>query len=59
MGFDESRVETPVYDRRKLPAGTDLDGPAVFEGGESTAVCPPDWAARVDDRGTLHLEVSE
>jgi len=57
--FGDSRTETPVYDRRKLPTGTDLDGPAVFEGGESTVVCPPDWTVRVDDRGTLHLEVSE
>ncbi|SFR91679.1 N-methylhydantoinase A [Halomicrobium zhouii] len=57
--FAESRTEAPVYDRRRLPAGTDIDGPVVFEGGESTVVCPPDWTARVDDRGTIHLEASE
>ncbi len=57
--FAGESPETPVYDRRRLAPGTTLDGPAVFEGGESTVVCPPDWAVRVDDAGTLHLEVSK
>ncbi|MFB6307761.1 MAG: hydantoinase/oxoprolinase family protein [Haloarculaceae archaeon] len=51
--------ETPVYDRRRLPSGTAIDGPAIFEGGESTVVCPPDWRVAVDERGTLRLEVTE
>ncbi|HYZ32605.1 MAG TPA: hydantoinase/oxoprolinase family protein, partial [Crenalkalicoccus sp.] len=38
-------LETPVYDRYALPAGTRLDGPAVFEENESTFVVGP--AARI------------
>ncbi|WP_246986981.1 hydantoinase/oxoprolinase family protein [Halorientalis marina] len=49
--------ETPVYARERVPAGETYDGPAIFEGGESTVVLPPDWAARVADDGALVLEV--
>lgn len=55
--FEGSFVETPVYDRTDLRAGTTVDGPAIFEGGESTVVLTPGWRARVDERGTLVLEV--
>ena len=48
--------ETAVYDRERLESGSRLSGPAIFEGGESTVVLPPDWTARVDGRGTLILE---
>ena len=50
--------ETPVYDREAVAAGLAVDGPAVFEGAESTVVVPPDWRAGVDERGTLRLERS-
>jgi len=50
--------ETRVYGRSSLSVGRDVDGPAIFEGGESTAVLPPDWTATVDDRGALRLEVA-
>ncbi len=56
--FDEAFVETPVYDRTKLPVGTSVEGPAIFEGGESTVVVPPDWHVSVDNKGTLELEVA-
>jgi len=49
--------ETPVYARERVPAGESYDGPAVFEGGESTVVLPPGWTARVADDGALVLEV--
>lgn len=49
--------ETPVYDRERVPVGAEIGGPAIFEGGESTVVVPPDWDVEVDDRGTLVLEV--
>jgi len=32
---------------------------SVFDGGESTTVCPPGWTATADDRGTLRLEVTD
>lgn len=57
--FDGEFRETPVYDRRALRAGRVLDGPALFEGGESTIVLPPGWDATVDDRGTLVMEVAD
>jgi N-methylhydantoinase A len=59
----ESRVagvpvhETPVYDRGRVPPGGTYHGPAVFEGGESTVVCPPGWTTSVAGDGTLTLEV--
>jgi N-methylhydantoinase A len=34
-------IETPVYDRYALPAGTRLTGPAVFEENESTFIVGP------------------
>ena len=55
--FDGEFVRTPVYDRDTLPAGATFDGPAIFEGGESTVVVPPGWHASVDTRGTLDLAV--
>jgi len=49
--------ETPVYDRRRLPTGADLEGPAVVEGPDTTAVVRPDDAMTVLDDGTLRIEV--
>jgi N-methylhydantoinase A len=40
-------IETPVYDRYALPAGTHLTGPAVFEENESTFVVGPGARIRV------------
>jgi N-methylhydantoinase A len=56
---DDGPHETPVYDREAVAAGLAVDGPAVFEGAESTVVVPPDWRAGVDERGTLRLERAE
>ena len=53
--FDGEFRTTPVYEREGLPVGSELDGPAIFEGGESTVVVPPAWTARVDERGTLEV----
>ncbi|MFB6183871.1 MAG: hydantoinase/oxoprolinase family protein [Haloarculaceae archaeon] len=57
--FDGEYRDTPVYDRERVPVGEPYAGPAIFEGGESTVVLPPDWTARVDGDGTLVLEVAE
>ena len=53
--FDGTEHRTPVYDPDSVAAVEDIDGPAVFEGGESTAVVPPEWTATVTDRGALEL----
>jgi N-methylhydantoinase A len=55
--FDGRERETRVYDRDRLPTGATLAGPAVVEGGESTVVVGPEDAVRVDDYGTLRVEV--
>jgi N-methylhydantoinase A/oxoprolinase/acetone carboxylase beta subunit len=46
-------METPVYDRYNMTPGMRLDGPAILEERESTAVVPPDMTLRVD--GQLNL----
>ncbi|WP_336328339.1 hydantoinase/oxoprolinase family protein [Halovenus sp. HT40] len=53
--FDGGFRSTAVYEREALPVGTELTGPAIFEGGESTVVVPPAWTAQVDQRGTLEV----
>ncbi|PSP45423.1 5-oxoprolinase, partial [Halobacteriales archaeon QH_6_66_25] len=51
--------ETPVYERASVPAGAAIDGPAIFEGGESTVVVPPSWRTTVDGWGTIELRRQE
>jgi N-methylhydantoinase A len=57
VAFDGSFRDTRVYDRTRLPAGADFDGPAVVEGPESTVVVHPDQRARVDDDANVVVEV--
>jgi N-methylhydantoinase A len=57
--FDGETYETPVYDPANLATDDPIDGPAIFEGGESTIVLPPGWTATIDDRGTLQLESAD
>ena len=56
--FPETRgyVDTPVYDRYALAAGTSLSGPAIVEERESTTVLPPGLTAAVDEYATLIAE---
>jgi N-methylhydantoinase A len=42
-------IETPVFDRSELAAGTEFEGPAIIDQLDSTTVVPPDVAARVDE----------
>jgi N-methylhydantoinase A len=44
-------VEAAVYDRRRMPAGLELTGPAVIESLESTILVPPGWTATTDEDG--------
>jgi len=57
--FDGELRETAIHDPARLSVDQQIDGPAVFEGGESTVLVPPDWTATVDDRGTLRLEAAD
>ncbi|AZH25226.1 hydantoinase/oxoprolinase family protein [Haloplanus aerogenes] len=54
--FGGETGETPIYDRSALGPGAELDGPAVIEGVESTAVVPPEADAHVDDLGNVVIE---
>ena len=53
----EADRETPVYARTRLPTGARLEGPAIVEGPDSTAVVRPADAMRVAEEGTLRIEV--
>ena len=50
-------METPVYDRYRLSPGVDLSGPAIVEERESTTVLPPGCGGRVDEYGSLLVEI--
>ena len=52
-------VETPVYVRDELPAGTRLTGPAVIEQLDSTVVVPPDVAVEVDAWMNIRMTLPE
>jgi N-methylhydantoinase A len=38
-----------------IPAGTDIEGPAVVELAESTLLVAPGWGGTVADTGTIHI----
>ncbi len=50
--FDGEWIETPVL-RGEPAAGSEAEGPIVFELPEATFVVPPGWTTRVDDHGTI------
>jgi N-methylhydantoinase A len=50
-------VAAPVL-RGEPGAGTEAEGPVVFELPEATFVVPPGWSARVDEAGTILAEAS-
>jgi N-methylhydantoinase A len=51
-------TETPVYDHYKLPFGDEIQGPAIVEQRESTAVVGPSGKAHVDTHGNLVINIS-
>ncbi|MDX6635852.1 MAG: N-methylhydantoinase [Solirubrobacterales bacterium] len=50
--FDGKWVETAVL-RGEPAAGSEAEGPVVFELPEATFVVPPGWTTAVDDHGTI------
>jgi N-methylhydantoinase A len=50
--FDGKWVETAVL-RGEPAAGSEAEGPVVFELPEATFVVPPGWTTRVDEHGTI------
>ncbi|MGY8663388.1 hydantoinase/oxoprolinase family protein [Bradyrhizobium sp. UFLA05-109] len=51
-------TDTPVYDHYKLPVGEEIQGPAIVEQRESTAVVGPDGKAHVDAHGNLIINIA-
>jgi N-methylhydantoinase A len=50
-------VDTMVYKRSAVAAGTEISGPAVLEEMDSTVVLPPGSTAKVDDLLNIVIEV--
>ena len=53
----EADHETPVYERGALPTGASVEGPAIVEGPDATAVVRPADDLEVADDGTLRIDV--
>jgi N-methylhydantoinase A len=50
---EQGFIETPVYDREKLPGNSQFNGPAIVEEKDCTTVVPPNWNVTVDEYGNL------
>ena len=48
-------VDCPVYDRYRLRAGDEVEGPAIVEEVDSTAVIHPGYRSVVDEYGNLFV----
>lgn len=55
--FDGKWIETPVYDRGKLPIGVAFDGPAILEQLDATTVIEPGDRAVTDGDGNIVIEI--
>ena len=54
----EGWLDTPVLDRSRLKAGETYPGPLVVEQLDTTVWIPPRDVARVDEQGTIVVEVT-
>ncbi|MBD2748823.1 hydantoinase/oxoprolinase family protein [Microvirga sp. BT688] len=52
-----ANVATPVYDHYRLPVDEPIQGPAIVEQRESTAVVGPSGTAHVDTNGNLVINI--
>ena len=55
--FDGAFVETAIYDREAIGAGATIEGPAIIQQADSTAVLDPGAIATSDRLGNLVIEV--
>ncbi|RVT90958.1 hydantoinase/oxoprolinase family protein [Sphingomonas crocodyli] len=51
--FDDGWIDTPNYDRDRLPAGARITGPAIIRQYDSTAVLLPRHWAEIDTHGNI------
>jgi N-methylhydantoinase A len=54
----EGFVDTPRYDRRRLPVGAVIHGPAVLEQSDTTVVVHPGWVATVHETDAVIVEAA-
>ncbi len=57
--YDQWHDACPVFERGRLGAGAEIEGPAIVEEYGSTTVLPPGWCAEVDDWGHIVVCRSE
>ncbi len=57
FGVLGGRLDTPIYDRDRLPAGSRIHGPALVQEYASTTVVAPGDRLIVDRFGNLDIEV--
>lgn len=55
--FDNAFIDTPVYERGKIPVGETIYGPAIVEQRDSVTVLEPDSKLQVDRYHNLVMEV--
>jgi N-methylhydantoinase A len=48
-------VDGMIYDRKRMPSGLEIAGPAVIESIDSTVLVPPRWKAKMDVDGFVLL----
>jgi N-methylhydantoinase A len=48
-------VPTAIYERARLPLGSQVAGPAIVEQADTTTVIPPGYRASVDASGNLRI----
>lgn len=56
---DEGWLDTPVYDRDELVAGTRFTGPAIISQFDSTTVVPPSTRAEIDEWLNIRIHFEE
>jgi len=56
--FDGEWLETPIYDRQRLPLDLTLEGPAILEQMDATTVLEPGDRAHGDGDGNIVVEVT-
>ena len=52
---DSGVVDATIYERKRMPAGFAVTGPAVIESLESTILVPPGWQAEMNADGFVLL----
>lgn len=55
--FQGRFAPTPIFDRDRLAAGGEIEGPAIIEQMDTTIAIEPGDLARVDDRGNIVIAI--